>query len=269
MNPGLDLCVVSYKTPGYLDHFLRSVEDNPAERQSVYLRLNDYTPEDQEVVSRNHDVLDHVEFGANIGYSLAVNRLASYGDNDIIGIFNADVVVGPGVLQSCCEALRANPSWGILGPRSVDSSGRITHAGVFGSPSKPQHRGWKSRDSSKYLDVKSAVTVSGSAYFVKRSVWEELALCPIYQEACAVIYEEPERSCPSGAFLPTDHYYEETFCSYHARSHGYDVVYYGPECVIHEWHKSSKVGDPATDGKMDKSRGEFRIACDLHGIDHD
>lgn len=269
MNPGLDICVVSYNTPEYLDGFLQSVQDFPADRQAVYLRVNGLTDLDSDVISRHNHSVDHVEFGENLGYSLSVNRLASYGQNDIIGIFNADVSVDTDALQACCDALRDNPDWGVLGPRSLDSSGKITHAGIFGTNTAPKHRGWKSRDSQTYRDVQEAVTVSGSAYFIKRTVWEELALCPLYREACGGIYDDPERSSPFGAFLPTDHYYEETYCSYHARSHGYKVVYYGPEYVIHEWHKSSKVGDPLTDGKMKKSQGEFRAACDLHGIERD
>lgn len=118
-------------------------------------------------------------------------------------------------------------------------------------------------------DVQEAVTVSGSAYFIKREVWEQLSICPTYLEACYSLYEADERWNPSGAFLPTDHYYEETFCSYHARAHGWKVLYYGPEKIIHEWHKSSAVGDPSTDGKMNKSRLEFRTACALHDIPHD
>ncbi len=269
VNTGLDICVVSYNTPEYLDKFLQSVEDFPADDQAVYLRVNGVTAQDRDVLEERGHLLDHVEVGDNLGYSLSVNRLASYGDNDIIGIFNADVAVDSDVLQACCDVLRSNDDWGVLGPRSIDSSGKITHAGIFGTNSSPKHRGWKSKHSKAFEDVQDAVTVSGSAYFIKRLVWEELALCPSYREACDAIYEDPERSSPMGAFLPTDHYYEETYCSYHARSHGYKVVYYGPEYVIHEWHKSSKVGDPLTDGKMKKSQGEFRVACDLHGIPRD
>lgn len=71
-----------------------------------------------------------------------------------------------------------------------------------------------------------------------------------------------------GAFLPTTHYYEETWYCYHVASHGYKVMYFGEAEMVHRWHKSSAQGGWA-DRQMPISRAQFRAACDAHGIERD
>lgn len=265
----VDICIVSYRTPIYLERMLESLMEYAPVDSKIFIRVNCMDDDDARVLADYKDVVHHIEFGDNIGYARSVNRLASLGVNPVIAVFNADVKFDSNAIQYCVDELMEHDDWGVLGPRSVDSRGKLTHAGIFGSNSSPKHRSWKSSDSNSVQDVKEAVTVSGSAYFVKRSVWDELTICPSFREACHDLYQDVEGESPLGAFLPTDHYYEETFCSYHARSHGYKVIYLGSAKVIHEWHKSSSIGSDISDGKMKKSRLEFRVACDIHGIERD
>ena len=75
-----------------------------------------------------------------------------------------------------------------------------------------------------------------------------------------------------GAFLPTPHYYEETWCSYFARHRGYNVVYDGSVSIGHSWHASSpKPGEgySEADSKFKVSQEIFRKACDQLGIERD
>ena len=67
-----------------------------------------------------------------------------------------------------------------------------------------------------------------------------------------------------GGMLESHHYYSETWLMYHARAHGKKVVYWGKATLIHEWHQSSPIGDPATDGRMKEDRELFRYMCDTH-----
>lgn len=269
MVPVVDICIVSYKTPDLLGRMLESLMTYAPENSNIFLRINDMSDQDAEAIAPYREHIRHLEFGENIGYSLSVNRLAAQGTGDVIGIFNADVDFDSYAIGRCADVLMENDDWGVVGPRSVNSAGRLTHAGIFGDNHNPVHRAWNRIDNKKYHDVQEAVTVSGSAYFIKRQVWDELTVCPEYLEACYDLYQVDERWNPSGAFLPTDHYYEETYCSYHARAHGWKVMYLGTEKIIHEWHKSSKIGAANTDGKMKKSRLEFRTACVIHGIESD
>jgi len=263
-----DVCVVSYRTPTELDNFLRSYSEFAPGDARLLVRLNDPVGEENYVVAKWDHMIDVLDTGENIGYARAVNRLVALGSSETVAIFNADIVLTADAIQNCQDALMAEDNWAVLGPKQIDDSGRITHAGIFGTNQAPAHRGWKEMGYSKYQDVKEAVTVSGSAYFIKRSVWNELSNCVNYKE---YLEHSGFKKVPDevGAFLPTKHYYEETFCSYHAREHGYNVVYYGPVSVTHLWHRSSRVGDPSSDGQMKASQAIFRAACDLHGISRD
>jgi GT2 family glycosyltransferase len=261
-KPGLDLVVCNYRTPGDLADFFTSVVDAAAEVDYGLTVANvDPLDGDRRVVKDWGRKLElrYLEFSENVGYATAINRGISRGEREVVVALNADVRLRPGVLEACHRALMENDNWGVLGPRQVDSEGRFTHAGIFGTLTAPRHRGWRERDDGRYRDVLDAVTVSGSAYFARRQLWDELTNCPVYAEVA------PNAE---GAFLPTPHYYEETFCSYHAQAHGWKVIYYGVETVVHEWHRSSPIGGHA-DQQMKVSQERFRRACDAHSIPHD
>jgi len=262
----LDIIIVNYQTPGDLERCLNSlVEFPPTVDHQVVVVNNDPLPLDHDVATlyvegRPNWVMVPLD---NEGYANACNFVAGSSSTDVLAFFNADVEFTYNVLDACHDALLANDRWGILGPRQVNRSGEITHAGIFGTHDHPQLRGWKRR-TSDYQDVRDdAISVSGSAYFVKRKCWDELAHCPTYQASIP-----PEAPKALGAFLPTPHYYEETWCSYHAWAHRWKVVYWGLHTMVHEWHTASPVGG-AADRLMPKSREMFRHACRQHGIPHD
>lgn len=247
-KPGVDVIVVNYRTPEDLAGFLGSF-DPTGVPQSLTVVNVDPTPEDVKVVHLNGKWVErYIEIPENVGYARAVNRAVAETDREIIAIFNADTKLFKDTINLCHNALQCNDSWGILGPRQVDSQGRITHGGIF------QHeRGFHQWDSPEFGDIREdATTVSGSAYFIKRTVWEELTACPQNGQA-------------EGAFLPTQHYFEETWCSYHARAHNHTVVYYGPVTMLHEWHRASPRGGHA-DQQVSTSQQMFIEACEAHDI---
>lgn len=264
MRPGVDVVVVSYHTPLLLDKFLLSHSKWSPNQSSLYVRVNDPSPDDFDVIDSWGDMIDGAWLGENWGYARSVNSLAARGDREAIAIFNADVELLESAVRDCFCALMENEDWGVLGPQQRNSKGKMTHAGIFGTNESPSLRGFMRRPLPEYDEVSEAVSVSGSAYFIKRSVWDELSTCPLYQGFC-----EAKGLTADGAFLPTQHYYEETYCSYHAREHGHKVMYYGPSCLLHEWHQSSKQGAKETDGQIPVARQLFREACDHHGIRHD
>jgi GT2 family glycosyltransferase len=255
----VDVVVVNYRTPYDLKKCMETLSAYPPSEPST-LTVVDVASNNRNVAFKS-ELGDAVTIGTstNIGYGRACNLAATRGADEIIGFFNADVEFTPDALDRCIEALTSNDDWAILGPCQIDERNLIRHAGIFGSLERPKHRGWNTLDYGQYSDVRDAVTVSGSAFFIKRKVWVELTDCPLFQHVA------PDAQ---GAFLPTPHYYEETWASYHAQAHGYRVVYYGPVTLIHKWHRASKVGGWA-EKQMPKSRKIFRHACDAHGIPHD
>lgn len=253
----LDIVVVNYHTPHDLDAFIASVNRfppiGPASLTVVDVDAGEDTTTPFEWAGGTGQWLTVAD---NIGYARACNLAAHQGRHAVIGLFNADVEVTEFSLDFCQAALIAENTWGALGPCQVDLRNRIRHAGIFGTNSSPVHRGWSEIHRNQYCDIREAVTVSGSAYFIKREVWSKLTDCELYQEVAPGAV---------GAFLPTDHYYEETFCSYHCRDHGYNVMYYGPITMIHKWHQASPVGGWA-EQQMPASREYFRKSCAHHGI---
>lgn len=259
LNVTIDLVVVNYKTPEDLEAFLDSLDAHPP-----------VTPATLTVVEVDDENYEHrfhwaggeghtIGVATNIGYARACNLAASRTTGSVIAFFNADVLVTSGAIDQCYRALTCHADWGVLGPCQVDPQGLLRHAGIFGTHSAPVMRGWNERNTGQYCDVREAITVAGSAYFIRREVWDQLTACPLYREVV------PNAQ---GAFLPTPHYFEETFASYHAHAHGHKVMYYGPVTMIHKWHRASPIGGLA-EQQFPISQKLFRQACDHHGIAHD
>lgn len=262
-DQALDVVVTNYRTPNDLDSFLASYSTFPCFWGGTLVVANvTPTAADLKVVQMWERKLPlvHLVFDTNVGYARASNRGAMQGVGDVVALFNADVQLREDALTHCYEALRSNPRWGVLGPRQVDQLGRLVGCGVFGTPEQPRQRAWMERDVGQCSDLREdALTVSGSAYFVRRAVWQALTDCPEYRRAAPGA---------EGAFLPTQHYYEETFCSYHARAHNLAVVFFGPVVITHLWHRASPHGGEP-DRQMGSARLMFRRACDLHRIRHE
>lgn len=262
MGLTLDMVVVSYHSERDLQKFLQSCDAYPPDCEASLLVVDVESPSPAPTpfwwgLSQHGEDNDRagMRFGhpENVGYARACNDAASRRQGDIIGFFNADTELRPGTLDKIMQAFAENERWGVIGPKQTNRAGKLTHAGIFGQPAAPEHRGWLERDAGQYDDVLEAVTVSGSAYFVRRSMWEELTDCPLYREIA------PDAR---GAFLPTTHFYEETWCSYHARAHGWKVMYFGETSMIHEWTPSGTWAQ----AQMPKSREYFRKACAHHGL---
>lgn len=138
-----------------------------------------------------------------------------------------------------------DPSIAVVGPRQVNSQGFITHGGIFGTNQAPTFRCWQQfldAHDAATADTRDAITVSGSVYFARRSIWEQL-----------------------GGFLTTPHFYEETWFSYLARHRGHRVVYTGATTWIHEFNQSPTTGAWRAQ-KAAESRETFRAACAVEGI---
>lgn len=206
----LALLVVSYNTRDKLERLVNTlwngtkaydrnwrlyIADNGSIDSSVqYLHSIDGGP-----------LVDHIFYNTNIGYAAAINDMASKTSEDILGALNADVWLTDQDAKAIEQTFIDHPDQAIMGPKQRDEIGRITHGGIFGDLWAPQHRAWHSYDSEDtfFRDRNRALTVSGSAYFIRRAAWDILSSCAIY---CA---EEvvANSSVAVGAFLPTPHYY--------------------------------------------------------------
>jgi GT2 family glycosyltransferase len=266
----IDLCVVNYNTKDLLKRFLDSLHSDLLmipKKWNLFIADNGSTDGSLEFLE-DSGFKYKIDLGIaneNIGYSAACNQLASKSSGDIIALLNADVWMTSEDIYRICRIFEQNEDIHILGPKQMDENYRITHAGIVGTNTHPGHRGWQEYDplDSMFKDRVDCVTVSGAAYFIRRYVWDALTNNTKYRE----IYPDA-----IGAFLPTPHYYEETWCSYFARHLGYNVIYDGAVTIGHSWHASSpKPGEGYShaDAQFAVSREIFRSACDFIGIERD
>jgi GT2 family glycosyltransferase len=266
----IDLCIVNYNTKHMLKRLLDVLHVGINELNQCWnIYISDNGSEDGTVEwlrdSCDQYNINSVYINENIGYSAACNMMASDSSSDVIGLLNADTWFTANDISDINDIFNFNSDIHILGPKQRDEYGYITHAGIIGTNVHPRHRGWREHDPYDllYRDRIECVTISGSAYFIRRDVWNALTNDPQYRS----IYPDAV-----GAFLPTPHYYEETWCSYFARHRGYNVVYDGSVSIGHSWHASSpKPGEgySEADSMFPVSREIFRNACDSIGIERD
>lgn len=257
----IDLCIINHNTRDKLERlFVGLTADYIPDLWKLYVADNGSTDDSAEfLLNVEYPVITHKDFNNNCGYATASNKLAAVGNSEIIGILNADVWMLSDDVKAIAKIFEENPEIAVLGPKQRDERCRITHAGIFGTHERPIHRGFHEDDRADlfYRDRTEAITVSGSALFTRRSVWNELTNCPIYK------HYNPEAG---GAFLPTPMYYEETWYNYHAWAHGYKVFYDGSVSIGHTWHASTELGSKSSDGYKDISRAVFRAMCGFHDI---
>lgn len=249
----LSVVVVNYHTDLLLDRFLDSwfEFDHDLESEVIVIDV------DTEGRSMKHNV-GYLALYDNVGFARACNRGAKLSSGRNIGFFNADTKFLDAICPDYCSMyLDGNPDVGAVGPMQIDSKSRLTHAGFIGNEKTMKARAWLSPHPRQYRVEDEVVSVSGSAYFTRRSTWDEMTECSLYREVA------PDAE---GAFLPTPHFFEETYYSYHLRGHGYKIMYLGSVKMIHEWHKSSPVGSQKANYQISKKL--FDEACQVHGLDH-
>ena len=263
----LDLVLINFRTPDLVMRFVASLREYTPEDLDVHLIVVDNDPEPFEGLIDDDLRVDGVRTSLvtsrrNLGYNVGCNVGAALGNGRIIALLNSDVrLLNDECLPRMVDFLDADPRAAVAGPLQIDDLGRATHAGIFGTQSDPQHRAFLQPVTDEHRDIRPAVTVSGSAYFIKRSAWTVLTSCPLYQDVAP--------GAP-GAYLPAQHYYSDTWCSYHASAHGMGVWYVGDAEIEHLWHKSSPVNGEMDRGPVfDADRSLFRRACDHHRIPRD
>lgn len=264
MTKKIDLCSVSYNTKHLLIRQLQHLSKGDYEDFNLYIADNASTDGSVEYLKdfKPPDFVKEIVYNTNIGYAGACNRLGSAGDGEIVGLLNADVWLTADDVKKIAESFDNHPEMDIMGPKQRDENGRIRHAGIEGSNTAPKHRGWAVHDSddSLFRDYKEMVTVSGSAYFIRRSVWDALTNDSEYKEIIPNAI---------GPLLPTPHYWEETWVSYFARHKGYKVYYDGSISIGHSWHASHPIGSEKDTKAFGTSKKMFAQACKRFGIEHD
>lgn len=255
----IDLVAVAYQAPAETERMLESLQCITVPHTLTIIENNSPDPAVRHLLSdwlstapAKYGVVFSEE---NLGYARAINMGAMHGQAPYLAALNCDIEFLPGCVEQVLEHFDAHPDVAVIGPRTTDSTGRLTHAGIIYNGVRDQHRAWLQEDHPDFHDVLDVPTVSGATYFMRRSVWDEMTECPEYRSVA------PEAV---GGFLPTFMYFEETFYSYHVRAHGHRVVYLGTSHMHHAWDRSNPTGSKA--GLFQESEAYFRKGCAEHGI---
>ena len=240
--------VVNYGTPDDLEACVRS----SLQHEDLKWALFDNPHPRARSTERSQDLARGIEgvwatTDQNRGHGYGINQLAKHAvsawDPQYFFIVNPDCLWVEPIVERLVNFLEEDPIRAMVGPKQLDSRFRITSAGIFGTNEKPQHRLWHVHDprNLQAKDRVEAVMIPGSAILISAADFFAF-----------------------GGLLEARHYYSETFLAYHLRAHGRTVWYYGEATLVHEWHRSTPVGSPITDGMFDTDRALFRKMCDEH-----
>jgi len=264
----IDLLVVNYNTKNKLERLLNTLVDSINGEPNWHLYVADNGSEDgsYDMLKANADRwrIESLYKNPNVGYSAAINPMAAASHSDILCAVNADTWFDNAHINAAVKSFQDHPNQAIMGPKQMDEGHVIRHGGIFwdGDPLvHPIHRGWNTRDDYDELfhEREKCWTVSGSLYYVRRSVWDEMTNHPEYRAL------HPRAQ---GAFLPVFMYFEETFTSVFAQHLGYEVWYDGSiPTAGHSWHASNKPGTNVPHFHM--SKVVYKETCDRMGIPHE
>lgn len=251
--PDPAVLVVNWSTPDDLDTCLSSLREHEGD-VGVYVFQNFHMKEtaDRSLAVANKHGAAWWQNMENLGHGAGINRLAQQAkwDHDYFFALNPDVKWTEPVMDRLIGFLQEDPQRCIVGPKQLNSQGQITAGGIFGTFEKPEHRMFKFPDSTnqKARDTLQATVVAGSAMMIRRDDFLEY-----------------------GGLLEAHHYYSETWLCYHTAAHGRTNWYFGEPWMIHEWHRSTPIGHPESDGRFTEDRELFRRMCDDHDppIPHD
>lgn len=256
MDTDIDIIVVNYKrydlTKRFIDTFLLNEP-----KSSYTLTIVDNAFEG--FVAGEDFPCKVLMSSENLGYAKAINWAASETDSKYIGIFNNDVsFTNSECIDRCIQFLEDNPDVGVVGPKQLDSRGRITHAGIVGPGDQPKHRAWLQRDTGDYDENIEVLTVIGAAMVVRREAWEAVMADEVFR-----------KHWPDALGAMPEHflYFEETALNYMMPRFGYKVYYVGEAVCNHEWHQS--IGQFGDNNAFKESQALFRAMLDDMGILHD
>jgi N-acetylglucosaminyl-diphospho-decaprenol L-rhamnosyltransferase len=215
---GLDVVVVSYRSPELLRSCLASLRENPPERpMKVRVVDNDSGPETTSMVEREFPEVELTPLAENAGFSAANNLGIDAGRAPYVLVLNPDTRVLPGALDHLLALMDGSPKVGMSGPRLALEDGSPDHAAKRSFPTPLSALGHfsgigRSREHGALADYRAPGTesgavdaVNGAFMLIRRSAldqvglfdegyWmymEDLDLCYRFAEAGWVITYDP------------------------------------------------------------------------------
>lgn len=262
----VDLLVVNYNTKDKLKRMFDTLHADAGDDPPWNLYVADNGSSDGSFdwlkSVRDQYRIEIVFKNPNAGYSSAINAMSACSESDVLCAVNADTWFTTHHVAQAIQTFQDNPNQAVMGPKQMDENAVIRHGGIFWDGDKhqpPSHRGWNVYDPDDVLhkDRQQCWTVSGSIYYVRRSVWDIINNWDKFREVGPTSI---------GIFLnKLFMYYEETLVSVMMGHLGYEVWYDGTiETAGHSWHASNKPGQNV--GHFGRSKEIYKRACAHMGL---
>jgi GT2 family glycosyltransferase len=124
MNPDLSVIIVSYDSGEDLPKCLEALENVRDElRLEIIVVDNQSSDGSAEAVQATHPDVLFIRADRNLGFAAGCNLGLGIAQGRHAMLLNPDTEVLPGALKRLVEALDTHPSWGMVGPSLMDSSG--------------------------------------------------------------------------------------------------------------------------------------------------
>lgn len=262
---------MNYNTRWMLERLLNTLKsDFEPDVWNIYLADNDSPDDSAEWIQKNIHSYPNVKavcYNSNIGYSAAINELALLSNSEFLCAVNADTWFTTNHVKQVIKSFESHPNAAVIGVKQMNEQGAIKHGGIFwDGVTNPIHRGWNQSDPEDKLfkSAEKCWTVSGSIYYMRRSVWNEVANFKPFTD----LFPDLQ---PGEAWLPTPMYFEETFFSQMVQHLGYEVWYDGTiETAGHTWNASTGESHNEVSHRLfQRSRNMYIYACEKLGIEHE
>ncbi|MEK7473734.1 MAG: glycosyltransferase family 2 protein [Patescibacteria group bacterium] len=189
-KPKVSFVTVHYKTPHFIRHLLRGVEEAKPAFDFEYFVVEN-APEDGalEPILKRFSWATLVKAEKNLGFGGGNNLGIRRARGEYVVLLNPDLTVFPGELETWIEWMDAHPDVGISGPRTLNPDGTDQHSSYrFPGPFIPLYRRtmlgstpWGKRAIASYLmhdmdrNVEQDVDwVQGSAMCIRREVLDRI-----------------------------------------------------------------------------------------------
>ncbi len=204
----LSVVIVTYNSSDVIRDCASSLAGQEFDRTSCEILVvdNHSTDETVRVLQEEYPAFKQISGGTNEGFAVAANRGARKGTGEYLLFLNPDTILEKDFLRSCCAALGADPTIGVIGPRLVSPDGNVQPA-CWKAPS------WQTLLAEAFLphhlatrvvtvrpEVTTAVSgVSGACLLTRRDVFERVGG---FDEQFFMYYEDRDycRRVETGAF---------------------------------------------------------------------
>ena len=125
MSVDLEIIIVNFQSTDHTLACLKSLYASLGDiRTAIYIEDNGSTDGIDRIEEHFPQVHLHRN-STNIGFAAAVNQAIRKGDAPFIMLLNPDTTVFPGLLQESLALMEKSPRTAIIGPRVLDSDGRV------------------------------------------------------------------------------------------------------------------------------------------------